>query len=153
MGKEDRLTERQRRFLEEYLTCGDETEAALSAGYSPATARAQGKRLLRDPRVQRARREMEQELFDELGVSPAWIGRRLVEIVERCMDATPHLSRNPETKQREPDGCWEFDPAGAIRALHELDEHMRALREDPGEDEGPAGFEEWLSAQDHSGQL
>ena len=27
-----------------------------------------------------------------------------MEIVDRCMQATPHLTRNPETKQREPDG-------------------------------------------------
>ena len=154
MGNKDELTERQRRFLEEYLAGGDAFEAAVSAGYSPASARAQGKRLLRDPRIQQARRELEQELFEELGVSPAWIGRRLVEIVDRCMQAVPHLSRNPATGKREPDGTWEFDPTGALRALHELDEHIRALREEgEGADEGPAGFEEWLSEQYHSGQL
>ncbi len=154
MGKKEKLTERQRRFLEEYLACGDAAEAAVSAGYSPATAEAQGRRMLRDPRLQRARREMEQRLFDALGVSSAWIGRRLVEIVDRCMQATPHLSRNPETRQREPDGCWEFDPTGAMRALHELDEHMRALREEGAEeDEGPFVFEDWLSAQGGGGKL
>lgn len=148
MDKKEELTERQRRFLEEYLAGGDAAEAAVHAGYSPATAEAQGRRMLRDPRLQRARREMEQRLFDELGVSPAWIGRRLVEIVNRCMQETPHLSRNPETKQREPDGSWEFDPAGAMRALHELDEHMRALRSDEREaEEEPLSFEEWIREQ------
>ena len=66
------------------------------------------------------------------------------------MMAELKLSRNPETKQREPDGCWEFDPAGALRALHELDEHMQALREDgESEDEGPVVFEDWL--REHGG--
>ncbi|MBR6207481.1 MAG: terminase small subunit [Oscillospiraceae bacterium] len=147
-GKKDELTARQRRFLEEYLSCGDAAEAALAAGYSSATAAAQGARLLRDPKIQRARREMEQRLFDAMGISSAWIGRRLVEIVNRCMQETPHLSRNPETKQREPDGNWEFDPAGAMRALHELDEHMRALRSDEREaEEEPLSFEEWIREQ------
>ena len=98
------------------------------------------------------RRESEQRLFDAMGVSSAWIGRRLVEIVDRCMQATPHLTRNPETKQREPDGIWEFDPAGAMRALHELDEHLRALREEKMED-GALSLEEWLARQEGASAL
>ena len=153
MGKD--INPRQKRFVEEYLLCLDAAEAALAAGYSPANAAAQGKKLLKDPDVQRDRRELEQRLFDSIGVSPAWIGRRLVEIVDRCMQATPHLSRNPDTKQREPDGVWEFDPAGAMRALHELDEHIRALRtEDEDQDaERVQSFEDWLEGQEEGGGL
>ena len=67
------------------------------------------------------------------------------------MQGTPHYARNPETKQREPDGTWEFDPGGAMRALHELDEHIRALQ---GEDEGGAqSFEDWLAAQEGTSRL
>ena len=146
------LTARQRRFIEEYIACGDAREAALAAGYSRRTAKEQGERLLRDPAAQRFRRETEQKLFDAMGISPAWIGRRLVEIVERCMQGEPHYSRNPDTKQREPDGIWEFDPGGAMRALHELDEHLRSLREEDGG--GPARtFEEWLAAQEGISRL
>lgn len=140
--------------MEEYLSCGNAAEAAQAAGYSAATAAAKGERLLRDPRIQRARRETEQRMFDAIGVSSAWIGRRLVEIVNRCMQETPHLSRNPETKQREPDGSWEFDPAGAMRALHELDEHMRALRSEEREaDETALSFEDWLAEQGKGSKL
>lgn len=32
------LTARQKRFVEEYLACGDGPEAAIAAGYSPVTA-------------------------------------------------------------------------------------------------------------------
>ncbi len=150
------LNQRQKRFVEEYLVCGDVREAALAAGYSPASAAAQGERLLRTPEVQRYRREAEQRMFEAIGVSSAWIGRRLVEIVDRCMQATPHMARNPETKQREPDGTWEFDPAGAMRALHELDEHMRGLRAEAPEDEsGEAvqSFEDWLAEQGGNSKL
>ena len=123
---------------------------------SPASAAAQGERLLRTPEVQRYRREAEQRMFEAIGVSSAWIGRRLVEIVDRCMQATPHMARNPETKQREPDGTWEFDPAGAMRALHELDEHMRGLRAETEEDESAEtvqSFEDWLAEQGDSSKL
>ena len=149
------LNPRQKRFVEEYLACGDAAEAAVLAGYSSNSAAAQGERLLRTPAVQRYRREVEQRMFEAMGVSSAWIGRRLVEIVDRCMQATPHLSRNPDTKQREPDGVWEFDPAGAMRALHELDEHSRALRtEDEDQDaERVQRFEDWLEGQEEGGGL
>ena len=128
------LTARQRRFVEEYLACGDGPEAAIAAGYSPTTAEERARELLRDPAVQRCRRESEQRLFDAMGVSSAWIGRRLVEIVDRCMQATPHLTRNPETKQREPD------------------EHLRALREEEAED-GALSLEEWLARQEGASAL
>ena len=151
MEKQRGLSPRQKRFVEEYLVCGDAAEAAAAAGYSPRSAAAQGERLLRDPAVQHYRREAEQKLFDALGVTSAWIGRRLVEIVERCMQSTPHYSRNPDTKQREPDGVWEFDPGGAMRALHELYEHIRPPK--PDESEEAWSFEEWLAAQNQSSGL
>ena len=88
----------RKRFVEEELACGDGPEAAIAAGYGPATAEERARELLRDPAVQRCRRESEQRLFDAMGVSSAWIGRRLVEIVDRCMQATPHLTRNPRNK-------------------------------------------------------
>ena len=69
-----------------------------------------------------------------------------------CATRRPHLTRNPETKQREPDGIWEFDPAGAMRALHELDEHLRALREEETED-GALSLEEWLARQEGASAL
>ena len=152
---EKKLNARQRRFVEEYLICGDGAEAAVAAGYRPSGAADRAEQLLRTPEVQRYRRELEQKLFDRLGVSSAWIGRRLVEIVDRCMQAAPHMSRNPDTKQREPDGIWEFDPAGALRALHELDEHIRSLRqeENDGEEDAAERFEDWLERQEQAGRL
>ena len=148
-GKRE-LTPRKRRFVEEYLICADAAQAAEAAGYSAGEAAVRGEALLKEPAVQKYRREAEQRLFDAMGVTSAWIGRRLVEIVDRCMQATPHYARNPETRQREPDGTWEFDPAGAMRALHELDEHLRSLRE---EGEETVSFEDWLAAQGKESKL
>ena len=153
MKEKPALPARQQRFVEESRACGAAPAAAIAAGYSPAAAEERARALLRDPAVQRYRRETEQRLFDAMGVSSAWIGRRLVEIVERCMQATPHLTRNPETKQREPDGTWEFDGAGAMRALHELDEHLRSLREEEAADGAAPSFEEWLAAQKEESAL
>ena len=95
----------------------------------------------------RHRRELEKKLFDEMGISKAWIGRRLVEIVERCTQKTPVLEWNPETRQKEPNGFWEFDANGAIRALHELAEHMDFAE---GEQSAAESIEDWLARQEGS---
>ncbi len=150
---EREINPRQRLFVEEYLRLGDGEAAAVAAGYSPRGAARQAERLLSDPAVQAYRREAERRLFESIGVSSAWIGRRLVEIADRCMQAVPHYSRNPETKQREPDGTWEFDPTGALRALHELAGFLRELEPPEEETEEKPSFESWLAGQEKEGRL
>ena len=147
------LTARQKKFVDELLVCGSEREAAIRAGYSPRSAGAQASRLLKDPAVQKYRRETENRLFEELGVSEGWIGRRLVEIVDRCMQATPHYSWNSETRQKEPDGFWVFDPSGAIKALAELGGHL-GFKKPPEEVKAEGqSFEDWLRKQGGGGKL
>lgn len=51
------LTERQQRFVDEYLVDLNATQAAIRAGYSPRTANEQGARLLTKVSVQNAIQE------------------------------------------------------------------------------------------------
>lgn len=48
------LNERQRRFVEAYLECGNGAEAARRAGYSPASANSRAAKLMRHPAVRAA---------------------------------------------------------------------------------------------------
>ena len=71
-----KLTPKQRLFALEFLTCGNASEAARRAGYSPKTAGSQGHDLLKNPEVasflaeRQAKREaklsLEVERMDEL---------------------------------------------------------------------------------------
>lgn len=142
------ITPQQKKFVQEYLKTGNATEAAITAGYSAKSAASRASKLLGMPGVQEYRRELEKKLFDELGISKAWIGRRLAEIVDRCMQAVPVLEWDHETRQKEPTGTWEFDANGAIRALAELSRHV-----DFAEDEQTAAetIEDWLKKQGGSG--
>lgn len=147
------LTQRQKTFVEKYLISGNATQAAVAAGYAEKSARSQGSKLLAMPAVQDYRRELEQKLFDELGISQAWIGRRLVEIVDRCMSATPVLIWSETERRKVEAGLWTFDAAGAMKALHELYIQMGFAK---GEEETPEqrqSFEEWLAAQDGGSRL
>ena len=142
------LNARQKKFVEEYLKHGIAKEAAIAAGYGERSATKQASRLLSMPAVQEYRRELETKLFAELGISEAWIGRRLVEVVERCMQATPHLTWNSQTRRKEPDGSWVFDAQNATKALHELYVQMGYAQgdEDEAKDQGTS-FEDWLKKQ------
>lgn len=44
--KKHKLTTKQKRFAEEYIKCGNATQAAINAGYSAKTAKQTGNRLL-----------------------------------------------------------------------------------------------------------
>ena len=138
------ITPQQKRFVQEYLKSGNATAAAIAAGYSAKSAASRASKLLETPGVIEYRRKLEKKLFDEMGISKAWIGLRLVEIIERSMQKTPVLEWNSVTRQKEPNGTWTFDANGAIRALHELTEHMDFAEKQTGAVESS---EEWIRKQ------
>lgn len=146
-----KITPQQMKFVQEYLRSGNQTDAAIAAGYSEKSAASRASKLWEMPQVMEYRRELEEKLFKELGISEAWVGRRLAEIVERCMQGTPHLSWNPETRQKEPDGLWVFDPSGATKALHEIREQMGFSKKTEEETAARETFEDWLAKQGGSG--
>lgn len=45
------MTERQRKFCDSYIICGNATQAAKEAGYSPKTAYSSGQRLLKNAEI------------------------------------------------------------------------------------------------------
>lgn len=147
------LNPKQKKFVEEYLISGNATDAAIKAGYSERSATMQGSRLLTMPDVQDYRRELEKKLFDELGISKEWIGRRLVEVVDRAMEATPHLKWNSVTRRKEPDGSWVFDGRTAVTALHELYVQLGYTEDDDAPKDAGTSFEDWLAKQNRQSGL
>lgn len=51
---EDKLTHKQKRFVDEYLVCGNATRAAMKAGYSKRTAARTGSENLQKPLIKKA---------------------------------------------------------------------------------------------------
>lgn len=141
------ITPRQKKFVQEYLRSGDATDAAIAAGYSARSAASRASKLLEMPGVIEYRRKLEKKLFDEMGISKEWIGTRLVEIVQACMEKVPAYRWNPETRRDERSGEKLLDANSAIRALHELNEHMDFAE---GEQSAAESIEEWLARQGSS---
>ena len=125
------LTQKQKAFAQAYFENGhNATEAARTAGYSERTAAAQGSRLAKQEKVRERVRELETEAFANRGITREWIGNKYADIVERCMQGTPHMTWNPETREKEPDGLWVFDPGGAAKGLDGLCKLLGIAKED-----------------------
>lgn len=74
------LTDKQQRFVEEYLVDFNAKQAAIRAGYSPRSAESQGSRLLSNRKVSRAIEERMAELSRRTGVTAERIVRELARI-------------------------------------------------------------------------
>ncbi len=83
------LTDRQRRFIEEYLIDFNATSAIRRAGYNPRTrdyAAQMGSKLLRHPKVSSVLVEMADLSAEQLGISRAYVMVRLREVADRTME-------------------------------------------------------------------
>lgn len=74
------LTDKQRRFVDEYLVDLNATQAAIRAGYSQKTASSQGERLLRNVEVSLAVQEAQAKRSTRVQADADYVLRRLVEI-------------------------------------------------------------------------
>lgn len=74
------LTEKQQRFIEEYLIDFNATQAAIRAGYSVRTASAVGHENLRKPEIVKALNEAKQKRCMRTQINADYVLQRLVEI-------------------------------------------------------------------------
>ena len=148
------LTPQQMKFVVEYMKIGNAAEAAIAAGYSAKSAASRASKLLAMPAVQEYRQQVARDMFAQIGVDESWIGLKLVQLVESCMEGYPHFRRNPTTHELEPDGTWNLNASGAAKALHELRDHMGLTgRKDEETPEQRQSFEEWLEKQEGESRL
>ena len=75
----EKLRERQKRFVEEYLVDLNATQAAIRAGYSEKTAMEQGYQLLQKTSVQKAIEEAQNKRLERIQISQDEVIRRLLE--------------------------------------------------------------------------
>ena len=68
-GEVVRMTDKQARFCEEYMVDLNATQAAIRAGYSPASAKTVGPRLLENVGVQKLIAQLQAEQSRRTGVS------------------------------------------------------------------------------------
>lgn len=137
------LSEKQRRFVREWLVDMNGTRAAIRAGYSEKSAANTASRLMKDPDVQAYRNELLKAKFDELGITRHSLAVEVYEMMQKCKGGTPHMVWNSDTKTYEPDGTWEQNEKGLYKGA-ELLSRLLDKMDGAGEDEG-ADYETMLT--------
>lgn len=131
------LSEKQRRFVREWLVDMNGTRAAVRAGYSEKSAANTASRLMKDPDVQAYRNELLKAKFDELGITRHSLAVEVYEMMQKCKGGTPHMVWNSDTRTYEPDGTWEQNEKGLYKGaelLSRLLDKMDGAAEDEGAD-------------------
>jgi phage terminase small subunit len=113
------MTPKQARFAEEYLMDLNATQAALRAGYSPASAKTLGCKLLKNPKVAAAIEAGMAARSRRTGIEADWVLQRLKEVAQRCLTAEPAKDRKGK-----PTGEYRFDARGATKALELVGKHL-----------------------------
>lgn len=118
------LTPRQHDFVLHYLECGSATEAATRAGYSAATARVQGPRLLHNAAVAaeiaKHRQRVEQKI-DRVVEKQGLSVQRVLEETARLAfsDVRSILTVSEEGVRLKPSEQWSDDAAAAVASISE----------------------------------
>ena len=99
------MTDRQQRFVSEYLVDSNAAAAARRAGYSDRTAKQIAAKLMARGDVQEAIAAARKEQQERTGITSDYVLSRLQTIVERCMEE-------------------DWDPAQANRSLELLGKHL-----------------------------
>lgn len=101
------MSEKQRRFVAEYLVDLNATQAAIRAGYSVKTAESQGSRLLRKVQVAEAVQAGQAKRLGKLEIT-----------AERVLREIACLAFSDVRKL--------FDATGRLRPIHELEDDVAA---------------------------
>jgi phage terminase small subunit len=120
----DKLTDKQKRFIEEYLVDLNATQAAIRAGYSKKTANEQASRLLTNVNISARIKERQQELSAKTELTQEWVLEHLKEVVAKSMQEVEVEKWDYESKSMVGTGEYVFDSKGANRALELIGKHL-----------------------------
>jgi phage terminase small subunit len=139
---EPKLTDKQERFVKEYLIDLNATQAAIRAGYSERTANEQSSRLLANVSISTRIAEGKSTRAEKLDIDAEWVLKRLVSISDRCMQAEPVMTFSPTDKamvHKEDEAgnkLFQFDSTGANKATEMIGKHIGFFEKDNDQKKG-----------------
>ena len=129
-----KLTDKQKRFVEEYLVDLNATQAAIRAGYSERTAYSIGQRLLKKVEVQEAIQQAQNKRSERTQITQDEVIRRLIENVDISMGkkatviTIPSKSENGEVVGNDV-AQFVYEPSAANKALELLGKHLGIFKD------------------------
>ena len=136
---EREISEKQKRFVREWLTDFNGTRAAVRAGYSEKSAAQTASRLMKDPAVQAYRNQLLKQEYAALGVTRHSLATEVWRMMQECRGGAPHMVWNSATREYEPDGTWEQNEKGFYKGAELLLKLLEAVGSEDGADGG--GYE------------
>lgn len=122
------MNAKQQRFCEEYVIDSNGTQAAIRAGYSKNSARQIADQLLTKLDISQRVNELKLEIQKRNEITADFVLNSLKEVALRCMTATPVMVF--ENGRMQETGEYEFDSAGANKALELLGKHLALFNAD-----------------------
>lgn len=116
--KNSTLTDKQKRFCDEYLVDMNGTQAAIRSGYSNKTARAIANENLTKPNIQEYLQERIKKRSKDLNIDAEEVIKRLDNIYQRCAQETPIIDKSGNIVGSK------FDSSGAIKATELIGKHL-----------------------------
>ena len=122
--KEQKLTAKQQRFVEEFIVDWNGTQAAIRAGYSEKTARSIACEMLTKPYIQSALSAKKQEISKETGVTIDYIVEKLNKNLARAMEEEEVTDSEGNSI-----GVFKYDGSVANKAIELLGKTIGAFQD------------------------
>lgn len=134
-----KLTEKQQRFVDEYLIDLNATQAAIRAGYSAKTAAVIGNENLIKPYIADAIAKAQAERSERTEVTQDYVIKTIVETIERCSQAKQVYDKSGEPVMTEtPDGsfapAYKYDASNVLKGAEMLGRHLGMFEPKTDED-------------------
>lgn len=120
------LTDKQKRFVEEYLIDLNATQAAIRAGYSEKTADQIGSELLRKTKVSEAVNAAMERRSQKTKIDAEYVLMQAVKLHERCMQEIEPFTDRKGNHVHDEHGrpVYIFDSKGAAASLALVGKHV-----------------------------
>nr|DAI51750.1 MAG TPA: Terminase small subunit [Caudoviricetes sp.]DAY29983.1 MAG TPA: Terminase small subunit [Caudoviricetes sp.] len=129
-----KLTDKQKRFIEEYLIDLNATQAAIRAGYSEKTAYSIGEENLKKPEIKRAIEEAQLNRSSRVQITQDDVIRMLIENIEKSSGTKQVVitqTRKSEDGEFVGDDVAQFvyEPSSVNKALELLGKHLGMFKD------------------------
>lgn len=129
-----KLTDKQKRFIEEYLIDLNATQAAIRAGYSEKTAYSIGEENLKKPEIKRAIEDAQLKRSSRIQITQDDVIRMLIENIEKSSGTKQVVitqTRKSEDGEFVGDDVAQFvyEPSSVNKALELLGKHLGMFKD------------------------
>jgi phage terminase small subunit len=116
-----KLSDKERRFAEEYCVDFDRERSAIAAGYSEGSARQLAWQLLQRPQVAEYIRFLKAEQTARTKINADYVLQTIIETVERCRGGVEKIEIEDGEQIKE----FPYDPKSALKGLELLGKHLK----------------------------